>query len=534
MLALAENIPANDLRSLESLLAVVENAADTLNAVVAYRNEIHQAFDSHPNNAAASNLMGALNFALGQNDEALLHFGQSCTLDDFGSPGYISNFVMAWLETAQDIENVPQNIDVYEAIVSAFMEANDFVKAHSILMNATTKWTLHIKFWDLLSKVHIQTDIDSVVWEDNREIFGLALASAVFPSSPSLQYLTAVQNFRRGLFRCAMEGFRRAVSTSLKEKLDFDLPKRARSYILRIEELIGVAKGDKSTEWKERELPRGPMSTFNQAPEGNARDTEDDCGRPHAFSPLTIHNSVSPCTNVTVVNDQLWKYCSSRLEVEVECGRGDKLCVHIGCSQWDKCARPGWIIVDAVEAISTHVVSTADDLSALADASAALIYSSHTLEHLSHSAGHDGRGEVCAALAEWNRVLVPGGSLLLSVPDLETLSGMMLDKRRTTVQKKLIMTVLYGGQDAPHNFHKTGFFFGYLRDLLEASGFCGVERVERFGLFDDTSELKLFGQLISLSVRAHSCLEGEGRGGGGGGGGARKVCQGGFPPDWEP
>jgi hypothetical protein len=39
-------------------------------------------------------------------------------------------------------------------------------------------------------------------------------------------------------------------------------------------------------------------------------------------------------------------------------------------------------------------------------------------------------------------------------------------------------------------------------------GFCGIVRVPSFGLFEDTSEMTLFGRAISLNVAAVACPKG--------------------------
>jgi len=53
-----------------------------------------------------------------------------------------------------------------------------------------------------------------------------------------------------------------------------------------------------------------------------------------------------------------------------------------------------------------------------------------------------------------------------------------------------------------------GFNFGILSHFLEAAGFCQIERVQSFQLFQDTSELVYKGYFVSLNVAAKVCADG--------------------------
>jgi len=116
------------------------------------------------------------------------------------------------------------------------------------------------------------------------------------------------------------------------------------------------------------------------------------------------------------------------------------------------------------------------------------------------------RSEVLDALLEWNRVLAPDGELLLAVPDIEALATMLTQKPLTKAEKLVIMHVIYGGQDNQYNVHWTGFYWEFLVDILTYAHFCDIRKVARFGLFDDASELDLFGHGgLSLNVVAKKC-----------------------------
>ena len=53
------------------------------------------------------------------------------------------------------------------------------------------------------------------------------------------------------------------------------------------------------------------------------------------------------------------------------------------------------------------------------------------------------------------------------------------------------MRIMYGGQKDSYDYHNTGFVFEFLEDLLIKYHFCDIKRMERFGLFDDTSGMYL-------------------------------------------
>lgn len=200
--------------------------------------------------------------------------------------------------------------------------------------------------------------------------------------------------------------------------------------------------------------------------------------------------------------------------------------LQVGCSDHTRCPLPGFLIADALPSVSTHFVTQAYALSMLQDSSVALLYSSHTLEHLSHALpppqpqcissttppplGQPGTercgSELHETLREWRRVLATGGRLLVSVPDMEALTGYFVHPDTTSAEKAVLVAVLFGGQHDVHDFHKSGLFYALLEVLLSNAGFCQIERVPGFGLFDDTSGKVLTpGRPLSVNVRAVAC-----------------------------
>lgn len=141
-------------------------------------------------------------------------------------------------------------------------------------------------------------------------------------------------------------------------------------------------------------------------------------------------------------------------------------------------------------------VGSAIDLSAFEAASFDEVYASHVLEHLAYQT------ELVSALAEMRRVLKPEGLLRISVPDLDVLCRLITRPDLVLEDRFQVMRMLFGGQTDQHDFHKVGLNWDFLANYLFHAGFNRARRVEEFGLFDDTSCLRMFDTLISLNVEA--------------------------------
>ncbi len=166
--------------------------------------------------------------------------------------------------------------------------------------------------------------------------------------------------------------------------------------------------------------------------------------------------------------------------------------LHVGGTE----RKDGWTVLNVQPGPHVDIVGNCADLSELATASVEQIYASHVLEHLSYV------GELPQALAEFWRVLRPGGQIMVSVPDLDALCQLFLHPRAKHQDRWEIMRMMFGGQTDAFDLHKVGFWADSLARLLFEAGFADMRRVESFGLFDDASTFRYRGVAISLNVEA--------------------------------
>lgn len=178
--------------------------------------------------------------------------------------------------------------------------------------------------------------------------------------------------------------------------------------------------------------------------------------------------------------------------------------LHLGC--WHR-QIPGFVHVDLCDLPHIDHQHRIDELPFIADNSAELIYCSHAFEYFD-------RQQAVAVLAEWRRVLAPGGVLRLAVPDFEAL----IQVYRQTGEIERVLGPLYGrmeiqtAQGPACLYHKTCYDERSLAKLLEANGFTQPRRwdwraTEHAGI-DDHSQAyfphmqKDTGILVSLNLEA--------------------------------
>lgn len=160
-------------------------------------------------------------------------------------------------------------------------------------------------------------------------------------------------------------------------------------------------------------------------------------------------------------------------------------------------AAPGWEILNAVPGPYVDHLGNGNDLSRFSDCTFNDIYASHVLEHF------DYKDELPATLSEWNRVLKPFGRLYVSVPDIDVLAKLLLEKERLTEDERFyVMRVLFGGHTDAYDYHLVGFNEVFLNGYLTAAGFTDIKKVDKFEMFEDNSSMSFKDELISLNLKA--------------------------------
>ena len=157
-----------------------------------------------------------------------------------------------------------------------------------------------------------------------------------------------------------------------------------------------------------------------------------------------------------------------------------------------------WTIVDVVPGPGIVNITGMDNLPFAAN-SFEVVYASHCLHHVSWE-------KVGAALSEWHRVLVRGGTLCVAVPDMVTMAKLIANPNNNIDDDALYMNIVFGAQRDAYDFHRSGFSEKMLTMYLRAHGFCGVRRVDDFHYFtQDSTHVYLANQPISLNLRAVAC-----------------------------
>lgn len=141
---------------------------------------------------------------------------------------------------------------------------------------------------------------------------------------------------------------------------------------------------------------------------------------------------------------------------------------------------PEWreVRLDIDPSVKPDIICSMIDMSPVGSDSVDAIWSSHNLEHLH-------RHEVPRALAEFLRVLRPGGQMLLTLPDLQKIAEMVAsdgleDEAYVSPSGPITpLDMIFGhtpslARGNEYMAHKTGFTARTLRTLLTEAGFAGV------------------------------------------------------------
>lgn len=175
--------------------------------------------------------------------------------------------------------------------------------------------------------------------------------------------------------------------------------------------------------------------------------------------------------------------------------------IHLGCGVK---YFEGWYHVDALDYPHVNHIGQVEELGFIPDGSTQLIYACHVLEHF-------GRRTYKSALAEWYRVLKPGGILRLAVPNFEAAAQLYLSG---TLPRGIedVRGLVSGGQRDQYDFHGMIFDAASLATDLREIGFGRIQpwdwRETEHAHVDDYSQAyiphmdKENGTLVSLNLEA--------------------------------
>jgi predicted SAM-dependent methyltransferase len=173
--------------------------------------------------------------------------------------------------------------------------------------------------------------------------------------------------------------------------------------------------------------------------------------------------------------------------------------LHLGCGH---IRLKGFCNVDALEVGGVDVIDDIRKLERFPKGSVQEIYTCHVLEHFAHD-------EVQPLLKRWFDILQPGGTIRISVPDIDRIVRIYHKnfKHFETRGHSPWIGLIYGGQTTPYDFHKTGFNACWLSYQLELCGFESCEEYPHFPHFvpgtEDASLAKEpFGEYLSLNMLA--------------------------------
>jgi len=157
----------------------------------------------------------------------------------------------------------------------------------------------------------------------------------------------------------------------------------------------------------------------------------------------------------------------------------------------------GWEILNALPGPHVDHVGNANNLPQFSDCTFSVIYASHVVEHL------DYRDELLSSLKEWNRVLEYGGELLISVPDMDVLARLFIERDKLTANERFeVMRMIFGGHVDEYDYHVVGLNQEFLVGYLKNAGFGAIKKADEFRIFQDYSSMRFKGELISLNLIA--------------------------------
>lgn len=141
--------------------------------------------------------------------------------------------------------------------------------------------------------------------------------------------------------------------------------------------------------------------------------------------------------------------------------------LNLGC-EYDH--KPDWVNLDINPEVSPDVVGDARAMPEFANDTFDHILASHILEHFYEN-------EIVPTLREWNRILRPGGTIEIVVPDVWKVCEDWVGGR---ISEEDVLKGFIGDNQvkSPWMLHKTFFWYTRLKKLLEENNF---DQVQEFG-----------------------------------------------------
>jgi predicted SAM-dependent methyltransferase len=154
--------------------------------------------------------------------------------------------------------------------------------------------------------------------------------------------------------------------------------------------------------------------------------------------------------------------------------------LHIGGEEED--VSEDWEILNVIDADYVDHVGNAKDVSRFEDNAFDNIYCSHVLEHIDY---HE---ELLKTLQGWYRILRPKGRLWISVPNMDRLCELFLDKKKHGLRDRLsIVRMIFGGHTNKYDYHYVCFDTDILLLMMKQAGFEKIWKLDKFGFFKDSS-----------------------------------------------
>jgi predicted SAM-dependent methyltransferase len=146
--------------------------------------------------------------------------------------------------------------------------------------------------------------------------------------------------------------------------------------------------------------------------------------------------------------------------------------LHLGCGS---ICLDGYVNIDIEDwAGICNIIHDATKLPMFSDNSVDHIYNHALLEHIPP-------WDIERTLEEWNRILKPGGTIQIEVPDLERIFQDWFINE--TLGEQEAINNIYGGKKEPNKkysqqHHLTGFTYNKLSRIMSAYGFVNCKRLE--------------------------------------------------------